>query len=87
MAEGRSKADWATASSLMAMTANVNRDPKRRAQPFGPEDFNPWTETRQAKRSGVTWVSAKDMKTALRRTGVVKDAEGESAAVPAGREG
>ena len=47
MAEGRGRAEWSRWSSLMALIANVNRDP-RRCRAFKPGDFNPyerrWTE-------------------------------------------
>jgi len=40
MAEGRDRARWRHTSALMAMTANVNRDPKK-GRPFEPADFDP----------------------------------------------
>ena len=40
MAEARSRAAWAHTSSVLAMLANVNRDPKR-TRAFRPEDFDP----------------------------------------------
>lgn len=40
MAEARSRAAWAHTSSLLAMLANVNRDPKR-SRTFRPDDFDP----------------------------------------------
>lgn len=49
MAEGRGRSDWAMLSSLMALTANCHRDPKRRAQPFRAGDFSPYGEA-AAKR-------------------------------------
>ncbi len=30
----------------MALTAEINRDRKRRRKPFKPDDFNPYTVTR-----------------------------------------
>lgn len=41
MAEARSKHDWGRTSSLLALIANVNRDPKRQSRPFTPDQFNP----------------------------------------------
>jgi hypothetical protein len=41
MAEARSRADWAQVSSLMALLANCNRDPKK-GRPFRPSDFDPY---------------------------------------------
>lgn len=40
MAEAKSKELWAHTSTLLAMIANVNRDPKKHG-PFKPADFNP----------------------------------------------
>ena len=40
MAEGRDRARWRHTSALMALTANVNRDPKK-GRPFEPADFDP----------------------------------------------
>jgi hypothetical protein len=40
MAESRSKAEWGRTASLMALLANVNRDPKKH-RPFRPSDFDP----------------------------------------------
>ena len=42
MADGRAKFEWGIASSLMALLANLNRDPKR-GKPLKPSDFNPFT--------------------------------------------
>jgi len=40
MAEGRVDAEWNHTSAILAMLANVNRDPKKRG-PYRPEDFHP----------------------------------------------
>mgnify|MGYP005645988809 CR=1 FL=1 len=40
MAEGRDRARWRHTSALMALTANLNRDPKK-GRPFDPSDFDP----------------------------------------------
>ena len=47
MAEARGRAEWSRMSSLMALIANVNRDP-RRTRAFRPKDFNPY----EARRTG-----------------------------------
>ena len=44
-AEGRQRADWNRTAALLAITANVNRDPKRRPTPFTAEEFNPYSNT------------------------------------------
>jgi len=48
MAEGRDGAQWRHTSALMALIANVNRDPKK-GKPFEPSDFDPHsiTESRE----------------------------------------
>ena len=43
MAESNSRQRWAHTSTILAMTANVNRDLKKHG-PFKPADFNPHTE-------------------------------------------
>ena len=40
MAEGRDRAQWRHTSAVMALVANVNRDPKK-GRPFEPADFDP----------------------------------------------
>src|SRR5262245_35831254 len=40
-AEARSRHHWDIAASILALIANVNRDPKRRHTPFSPAEFNP----------------------------------------------
>jgi len=41
MVEARRQESWQHTSWLAAMIANANRDPKRRPQPFMPDEFNP----------------------------------------------
>ena len=40
MAQGNSEALWSHTSTVLAMIANVNRDPKK-TRAFKPDDFNP----------------------------------------------
>ena len=49
MAEARGREAWAHTSAVLAMTANVNRDPKR-TKAFKSADFNPYEV---AKRKAV----------------------------------
>lgn len=49
MAEARSRDRWAHTSSLLAMLANVNRDPKR-CRAFRPEDFDPHERRERSER-------------------------------------
>ncbi len=48
MAEGRDRARWRTASAVMAMTANVNRDPKK-GRPLMPADFDPYDNDEKSR--------------------------------------
>jgi len=41
MLEGRSKSNWSHTSAILALIANVNRDPKKRPDPFTVSDFDP----------------------------------------------
>lgn len=41
MSEGRGREHWAHTSALLALLANVHRDPKKH-RPFSPADFNPY---------------------------------------------
>ena len=52
MAEARSRAAWAHTSSLLAMLANVNRDPKR-SRAFRPDDFDPHSPERSRRAAVV----------------------------------
>lgn len=38
---------WNHTASLMALHANLNRDPKRTPQPYKPETFIPYTQERK----------------------------------------
>ena len=49
MAESHSRQQWAHTSALLAMLANVNRDPKK-TRAFKPADFDPH---RRAKRVAI----------------------------------
>ncbi|TVQ33879.1 MAG: hypothetical protein EA376_01205 [Phycisphaeraceae bacterium] len=43
MAEQRERSEWARTSSLLALIANVHRDPKK-TRAFKPGDFDPFTK-------------------------------------------
>ena len=43
MAEGKAKDAWQHTAAILALIANVNRDPKKK-RPFMPADFNPYFE-------------------------------------------
>ncbi|HNO80544.1 MAG TPA: hypothetical protein PKN33_21050 [Phycisphaerae bacterium] len=46
MAEARTRDDWGRTSSLMALLANCNRDPKK-TRAYRPSDFDPFKRTDQ----------------------------------------
>jgi len=48
MASARRQHDWQLASTIVWITAEVNRDRKRRRKPFKPDDFNPCVTTKPA---------------------------------------
>jgi hypothetical protein len=41
MASAKREHDWALVSSLMALSAELARDRRRRGRPFTPDEFNP----------------------------------------------
>ncbi len=49
MAEARQRDEWARTSSLMALIANANRDPKKH-RAFRPTDFDPFAATQKPKQ-------------------------------------
>jgi hypothetical protein len=61
MAEARSRSAWAHTASVLAMLANVNRDPKK-TRMFKPADFDPHHEKKNAT-SVVAKVSIDVLKT------------------------
>jgi hypothetical protein len=52
MTDARRKEQWSHTSALMALVANVNRNPRKRSRPYSPIDFHPLVEripTKQCK--------------------------------------
>ena len=49
MADGRVQDAWQRTSHLMALLANVNRDPKK-SKVFSPSDFDPFRESVNKKQ-------------------------------------
>lgn len=49
MALGKKRADWEWASELLALTANINRDPKKKRKPWTAAEINHYPPPR-AKR-------------------------------------
>ena len=49
MAEGRTRESWNHTSVVLALLANVHRDPRRRSDPFMPAEFHPYERPRAAE--------------------------------------
>lgn len=78
MAEARAQHTWAATSSVLAMIANANRDPKK-SRPFVPGDFNPLIE-RKRTNEPVIQVGIEVLKDVFidgRLPTVLKGADGE----------
>ena len=60
MADGRVRQSWVHTSSVLAMIANVNRDPKK-TRAFRPDDFNPFA-ARSARGIPLTAGTIRAMK-------------------------
>lgn len=52
MAEARQRDEWARTSSVLALIANTNRDPKKH-RAFKPSDFDPFAATTPVIRQKV----------------------------------
>jgi hypothetical protein len=48
MADAKRLHDWQLASTIVWITAEVNRDRKRRRRAFKPDDFNPMASAKPA---------------------------------------
>jgi hypothetical protein len=53
MSEGRGREHWAHTSALLALLANVHRDPKKH-RAFSPADFNPYEALERRKTKAKT---------------------------------
>jgi hypothetical protein len=60
MAEGRSAFLWSHTSHVLALIANVNRDPKKQ-RAFRPADFNPHASNRGQPIIKVKMKDVKDL--------------------------
>ena len=47
MAQARQRSAWERTSWVLALIANVNRDPKRQPRAFRPADFDPYAKEHQ----------------------------------------
>jgi hypothetical protein len=47
MANARMREQWNHTSVMLAMTASINRDVKRRPEPFTAAEFNPYESRRK----------------------------------------
>ncbi|MBX3404508.1 MAG: hypothetical protein KF699_13945 [Phycisphaeraceae bacterium] len=53
MLDGRQRHDWSIASAVMALIANIHRDPKR-SRRLNPTDFDPFTKRHRPILVGVS---------------------------------
>jgi len=53
MSEGRQRHDWSIASAVMAVLANIHRDPKR-SRPLKPADFDPFAQRTPPPKVPIT---------------------------------
>lgn len=74
MAEGRAESLWSHTSHVLALLANVHRDPKRTSRPFAPADFNPFSPG-GAKREPKVMVKMSEVKNILTGKLNVRDLE------------
>jgi hypothetical protein len=51
MATGREKSEWERTSLLAMLSANPNRDPDKRSEPYSPLDFNPFANGRRPEKA------------------------------------
>ena len=51
MGEARSKVQWSHTSAVLALLANINRDPKKHPSPFTVDQFNPHAPKRSKKET------------------------------------
>ena len=66
MAEARSEVDWDHTASLMALIAEIKRDPKKKSDPYKPSDFHLHAKAKQREgRARIPKVKMKDIKSVL----------------------
>ena len=49
MADSRRKDQWSHTAAVMALTANIHRNPKKRSKPYSPAEFHPLVERTPVK--------------------------------------
>jgi len=59
MVEARQRDNWTHTSAILALTANCNRDPKKR--PLQPDDFNPFVVAKKKNKARIDMESMKAM--------------------------
>ena len=65
MAEGRSRENWRHTAAVLALIANVNRDPKK-TRPYKPADFDPYM-VKDRRDSGVEVTDMAVLKDAFKK--------------------
>ena len=68
MAEAAQQERWAHTSCVMALIANVNRDPKKH-RAFRPADFNPFGDSDRVRRGvPITTENIADLKALVKKS-------------------
>jgi len=53
MVDARRQDQWSHTAAVMALVANVHRNPKRRSSPYAPAEFHPLAERKQVSVAKV----------------------------------
>ena len=53
MAEAKRNEAWSHTANLMALVANVNRNPRKRSRPYSPVEFHPFVERKKPAETKV----------------------------------
>ncbi len=53
MVDARRQDQWSHTAAVMALVANVHRNPKRRSSPYSPAEFHPLAERKQVSVAKV----------------------------------
>lgn len=61
MHDAKCETDWNHTASLMALIANINRDPRKRTAPFSISDFHPMLQRVAAKPTPSDITSLKNV--------------------------
>ncbi len=78
MAEGRQRSEWTQTAALLAMTAEINRDRRKRSEPYTVADFDPFAEPAATPTADITVLRDVFVKNPARPKPTAKDSNGRS---------